>query len=159
MIVPFDKLPEQARVWIYPSDRKLSTSEVADITVELTTFLEDWTAHGQALRTGFSIPYERFIVIGLDQNTQASGCSIDAQVRMIQLLEQKFKISLLDRMNVTFKQGEYFSHKPLLEFKALVKSRSIGPQTIVFNNLVQTIAEFQSAWEVPAQESWHARFF
>ena len=159
MIVPFDTLAPEARVWVYPSNRKLSDEEVAKISIDLNTFLESWTAHGQNLQAAFKIPYNRFIIIGLDENTQASGCSIDSQVRMIQTLESTYDISLLDRMNVTFRQGDFLAHKPLLDFKNLVKSRSVGPQTIVFNNLVQNVAELNTAWEVSAQDSWHARFF
>jgi len=159
MIVPFDRLSEEARVWIYPANRKFSTHEVSAIEKNLSRFLEEWTAHGQSLQAGFQLPYNRFIVIGLEQSTQASGCSIDSQVRMIQALEQQLDIRLLDRMNVTFRQGEFLAHKPLTEFKALVKSRSVGPKTIVFNNLVQNVAELRSAWEVPAEDSWHVRFF
>jgi hypothetical protein len=42
----------------------------------------------------------------------ATGCSIDASVEFIQSLEQKYKVDLLDKMNVTFKLGEHIiSHR------------------------------------------------
>jgi hypothetical protein len=47
----------------------------------------------------------------------ATGCSIDASVEFIQSLEQKYKVDLLDKMNVTFKLGEHIAHKPLIDFK------------------------------------------
>jgi len=70
------------------------------------------------LEAGFELPYNRFIVLGLNQEkTQASGCSIDASVRFIQELEQKLDLILLDKMNVTFKQGDFLSHKSLGGFQ------------------------------------------
>ena len=67
--------------------------------------------------------------------------------------------TLLDKMNVAFKQGEFISYKSLIEFKKLVKSSSVSKNTIVFNNLVLDIDDFIKNWEVPAEKSWHARFF
>ncbi len=32
-------------------------------------------------------------------------------------------------------------------------------KTIVYNNLVTDISEYNQNWEVPANESWHSRFF
>jgi len=88
----------------------------------------------------------------------ATGCSIDASVHFIQDLEQKYNVDLMDKMNVSYKQGEFIAYKPLLDFKKMAKDRAISKGTIVFNNLVNNIAEFKDNWEVPASESWHSRF-
>ena len=90
---------------------------------------------------------------------QAIGCSIDSYVGFIQKLEQKYNVDLLDKMNVALKQGEVVTYKTLLEFKKLAKDKSVSENTIVFNNLVNTIEEFNDGWEIPAAESWHSRFF
>jgi hypothetical protein len=39
----------------------------------------------------------------------------------------------------------------------MVKQKAVSPQTIVFNNLVNTKAEYEEFWEVPMTESWHSR--
>ena len=62
-------------------------------------------------------------------------------------------------MNVTYRLGEHLAHKPLAEFKKMAKDKAVSPNTIVFNNLVNTVGEFAEYWEVPASESWHSRFF
>jgi hypothetical protein len=41
----------------------------------------------------------------------------------------------------------------------MVKNKSVTENTLVFNNLVVNKAEFLSQWEVPAKDSWHARYF
>ena len=61
-------------------------------------------------------------------------------------------------MNVSYKQGGFIAYKPLLEFKKMAKEKAVSKNTIVFNNLVTTVAEFNENWEVPASESWHSRF-
>ena len=160
MTVKFSSLPETARIWIYQCNRSFTFDEIQEISNKLQTFLEGWTAHGANLNAAYEIRYKRFIVIGLDQNQQlASGCSIDNSVHFIQQLETTFKVDLLDKLNVSYKQGDYIAYKPLNEFKKMVKDKAVSKNTIVFNHLVQTKAEYIDFWEVPASESWHARFF
>ena len=101
-----------------------------------------------------------FIILAVNQEHQmATGCSIDASVVFIQSLEQKYKVDLLDKMNVTFKVGEHVAHKTLIDFKKMAKDKAVTGDTIVFNNLVNNIAEFNESWETPAADSWHSRFF
>ncbi|RAR75394.1 ABC transporter ATPase [Flavobacterium aciduliphilum] len=160
MFVPFDQLPEDSRIWIYQSSRKFTEEEVVAITTSLTQFLNHWNAHGTPLECSFVLKYNRFLILAVNQNVQAaSGCAIDSSVAFIQKLEQQFEVDLLDKMNVAFKQGEFITYKTLLDFKKLVKDKSVSEHTIVFNNLVNTIEEWKDSWEVPASESWHSRFF
>ena len=159
MLTDFKNLPDDSRIWVYQANRKLSEEEVATISDKTAHFLTQWTAHGADLEAGFEIKYQRFLIIGLNQeNASASGCSIDSSVRFSQSLEQLFDIDLLDKMNVTFYNGPYIAYKSLSDFKKMAKAKSVSPNTVVFNNLVNTKAEYLEHWEVPAKESWHSRF-
>ena len=112
MLINFKDLPDSARIWIYQCSRSFSEKEVEEVTIGLGAFLKQWTAHGSDLNAGFEIKYNRFIIIGLDQSaTSASGCSIDASVHYIQSLEKQFNVDLLDKMNVSYKQGEFIAYK------------------------------------------------
>ncbi|MDA8685521.1 ABC transporter ATPase [Robiginitalea sp.] len=160
MLVPFESLPTESRIWIYQSSRAFEAHELEELREALSSFLNRWTVHGADLHAGFLMPYDRFIIIGLDQDhNAASGCSIDASVNFIQELEQRFSVELLDRMNVTFYQGEQIVYKPLSEFRKMAKSKAVSASTLVFNNLVNNKHEFEHFWKVPASESWHSRFF
>lgn len=159
MFVNFEELPDDARIWIYQSNRPFTKDELDELKVRLADFLEEWTAHGTSLKASFQLPYGRFLVIGLDQSqAEASGCSIDASVHFIQELQKRYDVDLLDRMNVTFKQGKHLAYKDLKDFKKLVKNKGVSRNTIVFNNLVNTKSEYEDHWEVPLEDSWHARF-
>lgn len=159
MLVDFNTLPEESRVWIYQANRSFTEQELEEIKSKLDVFIENWTAHGSDLQSGYLIKYKRFIVIGLNQNlNKASGCSIDASVHFIQQLEKEYDVDLMDKMNVSYKQGDFIAYKTLLDFKKMAKDKAISKNTIVFNNLVTNIAEFNENWEVPASESWHSRF-
>ncbi|AYN68457.1 ABC transporter ATPase [Euzebyella marina] len=159
MLVEFKSLPETSRVWIYQSNRPFSEEEMSELRSELDAFVEQWTAHGSSLRAGYEIKYNRFIILGLDQSvSSASGCSIDASVHFIQQLQQKYNVDLLDKMNVSYKQGEFIAYKPLADFKKMAKQKAVSKNTVVFNNLVNNKQEYEEFWEVPASESWHSRF-
>lgn len=159
MLVDFNTLPEESRVWIYQANRSFNEEEIEEIQSKLDVFIENWTVHGSDLQAGYLIKYKRFIVIGLNQNlNKASGCSIDASVHFIQQLEKEYQVDLMDKMNVSYKQGDFIAYKTLLDFKKMAKEKAISKNTIVFNNLVTSIAEFNENWEVPASESWHSRF-
>ncbi|KQC33837.1 ABC transporter ATPase [Nonlabens sp. YIK11] len=160
MLVDFQELPDDARVWIYQANRTFKDEELEILKPQLDAFLQQWTAHGKDLKAGYDLPYHRFIVIGLDQTEAgATGCSIDASVRFIQAVEKEFDIDLMDKMNVSFKNGPYVAYKELSDFKKMAKAKSVSANTIVFNNLVQNVGEYKEHWEVPASESWHSRFF
>ena len=159
MLVNFDTLPETARIWIYQCNRSFSDSELEEISKKTSVFLEKWAAHGADLQAGFEIKYKRFIVIALDQQINAAtGCSIDTSVKFIQDLETAYKVDLMDKMNVSYKQGDYVAYKTLTDFKKMAKDKAVSKNTIVFNNLVNSKAEYLEFWEVPASESWHSRF-
>ena len=159
MYVPFDTLPESSRVWIYQANRSFTDTELEEIKPKLEAFIEQWTAHGANLKASFEIKYKRFIILALDQKMNvATGCSIDESVRFIQQLEQDYNVDLLDKMNVSYKQGDFIAYKTLTDFRKMAKDKAVSPKTIVFNNLVNNKAEYLSDWEVPASESWHKRF-
>ncbi len=158
MLVDFKSLPESSRVWIYQANRSFTDDELNQIRNEMNVFITDWTAHGADLKASYEIRYKRFLILALDQSlNSASGCSIDASVHFIQSLEKKFKVILLDKMNVSYKQGEYVAYKSLIDFKKMAKQKAVSPNTVVFNNLVTNIEEYLEHWEVPASESWHSR--
>ena len=159
MLVNFNELPETSRIWIYQANRSFSENEQEELKSKLDEFIENWTAHGSDLNGGYEIKYNRFIVIGLDQNiNMATGCSIDASVHFIQQLEKDYAVDLMDKMNVSYKQGEFIAYKTLVDFRKMAKDKAVSKNTIVFNNLVANKAEYIENWEVPANESWHNRF-
>ena len=103
MLIPFENLPEESKIWIYQSNRKFSDAEFSEIETDLISFLEKWEAHSVGLESSYQLKYNRFIIIAVNQDVQAAtGCSIDKSVQFIQNLEQKYSVDLLYKMNVSF---------------------------------------------------------
>jgi len=160
MYVEFQNLPDASRIWIYQADRELDEAQVQEMHLRLREFIEDWTKHGEDLKGSYTILYNHFVIIGVDEAfNQVSGCSIDASTHLFKRFEQQFGIELLNKLNTAFRSGDHINVVALPEFQNFVREERISKETTVFNNMVQTKKELKEAWEVPASESWHRRYF
>ena len=160
-VVPFDDLPSDARLWIFASERPLSSAEAESLLTIVDQFLMHWKAHGVPLTAGRDWRYDRFLLVGVDEaSAGASGCSIDAMVRHLQQLESALGVSLLDHGPVLFRRGTAIERLPRPEFAALARQGAVSPDTVVFNNTLTRVADVREGkWETPARASWHGRAF
>lgn len=159
MFVDFNTLPESSRIWVYQADRTFTTLESEAIEEKLTAFVGNWKRHGDDLKASFLLKYNQFVVLGVDENyNDVSGCSIDASVHIIKQLQEELKVDLLNKMNITFKDGHNINTVSMRQFKEFAKLDKIKPDTLVFNNMIASKAELTNAWEVEASKSWHAKF-
>ncbi len=159
MFTEYKNLPNNSRVWMYQSDRVFTNQEIKFISEKATAFIEQWTRHGDNLKGSFTIKYNQFLVLAVDENfNNVSGCSIDASVRFVKELENELQIDLMNKLNVSFKDGNNINIVKLADFQKFAKEQKITKETIVFNNMVQTKEEVENNWEIPASKSWHNRF-
>ncbi len=150
-------IPE-SKVWIYQADRELTDQEVVLIKKDAITFIDNWTAHGKLLKSQLEIFYNRFLVLFVDESqANASGCGIDKSIHFFQNLEKQLNINLMNRLLVAYKINDEVKTCSLSNFEKKIESGEITPETIVFNNLVSTKAEFESNWEIPLKDSWHSK--
>jgi hypothetical protein len=160
MLVKFDSLDDSSKVWIYQSNRMFSKNEEEKVVAQIEKFITNWQAHGQDLKASYKIKYHQFIIIAVDESfNEVSGCSIDASVKLILNLEQHLNLDLTNKLNISFKDHDNINVISLLDFKNYVKQKKITENTIVFNNLIATKADFKMQWEIAAGNSWHKRFF
>jgi hypothetical protein len=159
MFTEYKNLPNNARVWIYQSDREFTSKEIEIVSVKAVDFINQWTRHGDDLKGSFTFKYNQFLILAVDETfNTVSGCSIDSSVRFIQALEKELQLDLMNKMNVTFKDNEHINLVKLADFHRFAKEQKITSETIVFNNMVATKEDFENNWEIPAKESWHKRF-
>ncbi|WP_101902500.1 ABC transporter ATPase [Tenacibaculum dicentrarchi] len=158
MLVDFNTLSEEAKVWIYPCNRKFYPKEIDGLNEQLKTFVEGWKLDDENFKASFEVRYNRFIIFSAAEDAVLLNADIDAQVGFILQLQTQYEVELLDRMNVCFKQGEYTQYKDLKDFKGLIKNKAVTEKTIIFDNLIETKQELENYWEVPISESWYSRF-
>lgn len=149
-----------SKVWVYQSNRELSEEETAQLQPQLNQFASSWTVHNQQLKAAAQIVYNRFIVLVVDESQAgASGCSIDKSVRFMQDIEQSLGINLFDRFNTAYLENGQIHSATREELEELLRTGKINAETIVFNNLVANLQDFETKWQVPLKDSWHARVF
>ena len=159
MFTEYKNLPNNSRVWIYQSDREFTNNEIEFISEKAIDFINQWTRHGDDLKGSFTIKYNQFLVLAVDESfNNVSGCSIDSSVRFIKELENELKLDLMDKMNVTFKDNDNINLVKLFDFQKFAAAQKVTTETIVFNNMVATKEDFENSWEIPAKDSWHNRF-
>lgn len=160
MHIPFEQLPDRSRLWIYQCSRALSDAEVQEAQGQLEQFTQGWQAHGQDLSASFQLLHNRFLILGVDQDLHApTGCSIDASVAVVRALEQAFGVSFFERTQIPFLIDGDIQVFPMNAIKEKVASGLLTPETTTFNNLIDTKSTWQKEWEVPAKETWLARYF
>lgn len=160
MFVDFDTLPPEARIWVYQANRRLDDEELKILTDRLQSFSDTWDSHGKELKNSFRFFYNYFIVIGVNENyIPASGCSIDKSIDFIRQAEEKLSISLLDRSRIAFEIDTVITQIPFTNLREQIQNKVILPETIMFNNTVTTMKEFNSGWKIPAGETWISKYF
>lgn len=153
MYSKFDEISNEAKAWVYQSDRALSDNEVVEINKLIVDFINTWTAHEQIVKGFGEVQYNRFIVLFADSYT--SGCSIDTSIHFIKKLGIQYNINFFDRLSIAFLDNnnsiETFKTK---DFQHLFENKILIENTLIFNNLVHTKSEFLSNWEIQIKESF-----
>ena len=159
MYVSFNLLPSNAKVWIYQSDSNLSSTDVELIEKEVKFFLNNWSSHNKEIESSFEIRYNRFLIIGLNENiNSASGCSIDKSVNFIKNLQSILKVNFLNRLDVAYKIGNEINSISLLEFQNMIRENKLSKDSIVYNNMIDTKKSYLNSWETTIENSWHKKF-
>ncbi|MBK6397681.1 MAG: ABC transporter ATPase [Bacteroidetes bacterium] len=156
MYLPSNALSENSRIWIYQSDRELTSEEQSNLRSELEKFVSEWTAHNVALSGSFEVLHDRFIVIMIDESkTSASGCSIDKCFNFLKKMESQMNVNFMNRLLLAYKDQDAIKLLPKNKFEELLKAGQLTEETIVFNNLIEKKSELKTKWQIPVKESWH----
>ncbi|MGI9530367.1 ABC transporter ATPase [Lutimonas sp.] len=155
MKIAMEELGDESKVIIYPGSRKFYANELPDLQDKVASFCNNL----KGVDLNFEIRYDRFLVFFISDNTPLDLDNHNLLVSFILELEKTYEISLLDKVNVCFKQGPYVQLKEIPDFKLLIKNKGVSKKTIVFDNMITTKLEFKDSWEVPAGESWLSHFF
>ncbi|MBX2899417.1 MAG: hypothetical protein KF775_07190 [Cyclobacteriaceae bacterium] len=158
MFVPFEELPPDSRVWIYTGSRAFTDTETQTIHSMLQAFCEQWTTHGQPLKSSFALFDNQFVVIAVNESYQnPSGCSIDSSVGVVRHIQDATGINLLDRGRVPFYINTRIELIPLAHLKIQFQQGILHPDTLTFNTLAVSKSQLEP-WKIPAKNTWLAKY-
>ena len=153
-VIPIQKLPDDARIWIFGISPHLDEEQSSMVLSQIDTFLTGWAAHGSPITSGRELIEGTFLVIAIDRASEASGCSIDRMFSLLQKLESEYEVQILDPDRVFFRHG---SGQPDMLSRAEF-ARKADPHTIVFDHLAERLGEVRSGhWERHVEDSWHSQ--
>ena len=153
-------LPDHSKVWVYQSNKPFSESEKEDVRYEIRQFVDNWTSHQMPVEAYGNLFHQQFIVlVANEENHAVSGCSIDSSVALINQIATKYDKDMFDRrLMCYFDKDENLLSIPMEHMAAAYEANQISDESLFFNNLVKTKAEFLQNWIVPLKTSWHYRF-
>ena len=153
MFVDYTSISNDAKVWVYPSDRKFYSTEIDEIEKKIKKFAENWKLDDENFKVSYRFLYNRFIILVADDSeTTLTNADIDTSVSFILQLQETYKVNLLDKMN------EYVQYKELKDFKKLVKNKAVTAKTIIFDNLINNKEDLENYWEIAIEDSWYNRY-
>ena len=159
MWIDFDNLSLESRVWVFQSDRILTSDEQKSMDGHLKEFVSQWSTHGAQIHASHTILHNCFVVIAADEQRQeASGCSIDSFTALFKKYGEQFNLSFFDRFSIAHKSNADVIVSSLDQFKASIKLGDVTKSTIVFNNLISSKKDLLNKWELPLHESWQKRY-
>jgi hypothetical protein len=148
-----------SRVWIYQAHRRFTMPEALTIEGLLENFVRDWQSHGTPVKGYGNLFYGQFIVLLADESKESgasgvSGCSTDSSVRLIKQIEQQTGVQLFDRLNLAFFVDEKVQLVPMMQLPHALDNGLIQPDTLYFDNTVQTKQELETKWLSPMKDTW-----
>ncbi|MCD6019023.1 MAG: hypothetical protein K0S53_2144 [Bacteroidetes bacterium] len=147
------------RIWIYTLSKELSNEQVIDFKNRCQNFVNSWTAHDVSLDASFELYQNRLLIFKVNEDKyNASGCSIDKQVRFVKELEQAFSIELLNRLLVAYESNNQVEVINASQIKDLLADKSIDENTLVFNNTITQSSELATNWKQPLKATWLSRY-
>lgn len=148
---------DDAKVWIYQSSRKFLISEALEMEQQLEQFVNGWMSHGAPVKGYANLLFGQFLILMADETaTTVGGCSTDTLFRLVQSLEEKFSVKLLDRLSLAFVVKESIQLLPLGQLEYAVENNFINSDTLYFNNTVLTKKALMENWIIPVKQSWLA---
>ncbi len=160
MFIPFETLPADAKVWIYPAQETLTPHQESIVMEHTHNFIDQWTTHGEPVSASFKVLEHRFLVIAAIENAAGpSGCSIDSQVHFVQKLENTLHISLTERGSIPVeKEDGEITSMSLEEFRKEISEGILAPNRFFYDISIQSINGLREQFKLKIEQGWPKRF-
>lgn len=161
--VPFDRMPDDARLWVFGAPHPLAGDDAGALLERVDAFLDQWAAHGAPVVGARDFRHGQFLLIASDERaTGVSGCSIDSLFHALAGVERELGTDLRGTSSFVFyrdAEGNVQSAtRPV--FRQLAATAQVGEDTPVFDNTVSTVGDLRAGgWEKRFGDAWHARAF
>ena len=158
----FRELPDDAHVWIYAADRRLSEPAEASLTQTLTGLMDTWSSHGKRVEGAWKLMDSRLVIVAAYvPDGTLSGCGIDKSLHALQKTAAEFDFSWVSGLAIIYRDGSgsvQTASRP--EFRRLAETGSVDASVPVIDLSIDRLGDLREhGLERPAGASWHAKLF
>jgi hypothetical protein len=147
------------RIWIYTISKQLPDEQISELKQRCQNFVSTWTAHEVSLDASFELYKNRLLIFKVNEaNYNASGCSIDKQVRLVKELEQQFSVELLNRLLVAYEKDNDVAVAKTSEIAGLLNDGTINENTLVFDNTISQSTDLDTNWKKPLKDTYLSKY-
>jgi len=147
------------RIWIYTISQELTNEQLVDFKNHCQKFINGWTAHDVSLDANFELYQNRLLLFKVNEEKyNASGCSIDRQLRFVKELELVFSVELLNRLLVAYENNNQVEVVKSSQIKELLADNIISGNTLVFDNTITESRQLETNWKQPLHHTWLQKY-
>jgi len=155
MYVPFDKIDENAKCWIYILEKNINFKS-DEINLILKSLCEKWKSHNNEVVSSFQIYRDRYIILFAEEGI--SGCSIDSSNRLLRYELDRLNINVMPNSKI----GIFIENKITLEDRSsiinLIQANKLQPNDKMINTTVTNKKEYNKNWILEINKSWLTNF-
>jgi len=148
----------ESRMWFYGLKTPMNAAQSAELKGIMDDFVGGWKAHGAQLAAAYRLIANQFLIIAVDETQQqATGCSIDKSVHLLQEFGENHDLDFFNRMLVYVLENGTFTSYSTAELKAAIAEGKIGPNTQIMNTTAATLKE-SGMGTLDLADSWAAKY-
>lgn len=148
----------ESRMWFYGLKTPMDSAQAAELKGIMDDFVGGWKAHGASLAASYRLIADQFLIIAVDESQQqATGCSIDKSVHLLQEFGTKHHMDFFNRMLVHVMENGTFTSYSTSELKDAIADGKIGPKTQIMNTTAATLQE-SGMGTLDLADSWAAKY-
>ena len=157
MYIPFEKISDKARAWVYILSKDLNNNITKVLEKHLIEICENWKSHGSLINSSFVIYRNRFVILFAEENT-VSGCSIDSTNHSLRKILNQLSIGIDSNSKI----GIFINNKIIFNNRIkvvdLIKKKEIKLSNKMINTTINNKKDYLNNWILDIDKSWLNNF-
>ena len=157
MYIPFEKISNKARAWVYILSKDLNNNITKVLEKHLIEICENWKSHGSLINSSFVIYRNRFVILFAEENT-VSGCSIDSTNNTLRKILTQLSIGIDSNSKI----GIFINNKIIfnnrIKIVDLIKSKELKLSNKMINTTINNKKDYLNNWILDIDKSWLNNF-
>ena len=157
MYIPFEKISDKARAWVYILSKDLKNNITKVLEKHLIEICENWKSHGSLINSSFVIYRNRFVILFAEENT-VSGCSIDSTNHSLRKILNQLGIGIDSNSKI----GIFINNKIIFNNRIkvvdLIRKKEIKLSNKMINTTINNKKDYLNNWILDIDKSWLNNF-